>query len=115
MTLVADNANLMVTSKEPHDRCYRHRKIWQSLVGAKDKEVYIYPCLQEALYSIVCDQDPHFISQTSQAPFVEDSQAASNLENPVIVVLVTGSLHLVGGVLSHIDSSLTSFRKLPQK
>ncbi|XP_038230002.1 folylpolyglutamate synthase, mitochondrial isoform X1 [Dermochelys coriacea] len=70
----------------------------------------VFPCISHALQWITQGRDPHF-----QAPAIKGlhlhpvagSGAVLLKEAAAIHVLVTGSLHLVGGVLKLLDQSLS--------
>ncbi|XP_072840776.2 folylpolyglutamate synthase, mitochondrial isoform X2 [Pogona vitticeps] len=70
----------------------------------------VFPCISHALQWISQGRDPHFQPADSRGahPHPMASRGAVSLrEASTIRVLVTGSLHLVGGVLKLLDPSLS--------
>lgn len=66
----------------------------------------VFPCILSALQWITQDRDPVLTGPDKTVLPVQPSfvaKAASLCEAAEIHVLVTGSLHLVGGVLKHLD------------
>ncbi|XP_060107634.1 folylpolyglutamate synthase, mitochondrial isoform X1 [Heteronotia binoei] len=70
----------------------------------------VFPCISHALQWITQGRDPHFQAPASRGLHphpVASSGAVLLKEAATIRVLVTGSLHLVGGVLKLLDQSLS--------
>lgn len=70
----------------------------------------VFPCVSHALQWIAQGRDPHVQAQASRGlhPHPVASSGAVLLQEAVAIrVLVTGSLHLVGGVLKLLDQTLS--------
>ncbi|XP_067398219.1 folylpolyglutamate synthase, mitochondrial [Emydura macquarii macquarii] len=70
----------------------------------------VFPCISHALQWITQGRDPHFQAPATKGLHlhpVAGSGAVLLKEAAAIRVLVTGSLHLVGGVLKLLDQSLS--------
>lgn len=70
----------------------------------------VFPCLAQALRWVAQGRDPHLAAPTAMGahPHPAASSGAVLLrEAAAISVLVTGSLHLVGGVLRLLDPALS--------
>ncbi|XP_006119063.2 folylpolyglutamate synthase, mitochondrial isoform X2 [Pelodiscus sinensis] len=70
----------------------------------------VFPCISHALQWITQGRDPHFQAPATKGLHlhpVAGSGAVLLQEAAAIRVLVTGSLHLVGGVLKLLDQSLS--------
>ncbi|KAJ6654645.1 hypothetical protein lerEdw1_006799 [Lerista edwardsae] len=70
----------------------------------------VFPCISHALQWITQGRDLHFQAQAPRGlhPHPVASSGAVLLQEAVAIrVLVTGSLHLVGGVLKLLDQSLS--------
>ncbi|XP_046403266.1 folylpolyglutamate synthase, mitochondrial-like isoform X2 [Ischnura elegans] len=90
MDLTSDQTNMMVSQEAVSARCQEHRTIWQ--MYNKEAQVSLHACVANALGSI------------------KDLTMPSDLDGgkrKKIHVLVSGSLHLVGSVLSIIDPDLS--------
>lgn len=70
----------------------------------------VFPCISHALQWITQGRDPHIHASASRVahPHPAASSGAVLLKNAATIrVLVTGSLHLVGGVLKLLDQTLS--------
>lgn len=70
----------------------------------------VFPCISHALQWVTQGRDPHLPALAPQGlhPHPVASSGAVLLKEAVAIrVLVTGSLHLVGGVLKLLDPSLS--------
>ncbi|VDN27938.1 unnamed protein product [Gongylonema pulchrum] len=90
-----DQTNLMNDNKEQIAVVANHADHWRNLIGvtSSDSTVEEFDCIQKAIERI------------------EEFECLKHGEryNDEIVVLVTGSLHLVGGVLAFIDREIDTF------
>lgn len=87
---VSDTKNLLESSNQQINRCRKHESIWKNL---------------EKSYSIIKK------SEVVVFPTVKDAQKFL-VENSECDVLVTGSLHLVGAVLSLIDLEVKTYKNV---
>lgn len=71
---------------------------------ASDVPSIIFPCIQDALLWLSCGRDPSLTGELLSPPAFPPPQRLQEAAH--IQVLVTGSLHLVGGVLGVIDPEL---------
>ncbi|KAJ8388789.1 hypothetical protein AAFF_G00130220 [Aldrovandia affinis] len=124
----ADQHSSRVTAKNMLTRCLSNQKSWRRLSEQEEKhgdgpltggrlplvakertDTLVFPCMLSALLWITQGRDPVLASQVKRfLPMQPSVQArAAPLRGAAsIQVLVTGSLHLVGGVLKHLDPSL---------
>lgn len=106
-------------------RCLDNERSWRLHSDRKDQEVLplliedslpllterktdtlVFPCILSALQWITQGRDPVLTDPAQTALPVKPSisaRAAPLRDAAEIHVLVTGSLHLVGGVLKHLD------------
>lgn len=85
--LVSDTKNLMESSNQQISRCKKHESIWKNLeknCNVKKSKVVIFPTIKNA------------------QKFLAD--------NCTCDVLVTGSLHLVGAMLSLVDPEMQTYK-----
>ncbi|CAL8276324.1 unnamed protein product [Merluccius merluccius] len=78
------------------------------LVPGRQAEALVFPCILSALQWTTQGRDSVLLSQGKRVVPVKPSVTAKALllrDVTEIHVLVTGSLHLVGGVLKHLDPS----------
>lgn len=79
-----------------------------SLGPEKKADTLVFPCILSALQWTAQGRDPVLAGALETVPAVKASMAAraALLRSAAeIHVLVTGSLHLVGGVLKHFDQT----------
>lgn len=77
-----------------------------SLVPSKSSDTLVFPCILSALQWITQGRDSVLADSTKRVFAVKPSvtaKAAPLRDVAEIHVLVTGSLHLVGGALKHLD------------
>lgn len=69
----------------------------------------VFPCLAQALRWVAQGRDPHLAAPTATGAHHPAASSGAVLlqEAAAIRVLVTGSLHLVGGVLRLLDPALS--------
>lgn len=70
----------------------------------------VFPCILSALQWITQGRDPHFSDSTKHVMPVKASVDAKVIplkEAANLHVLITGSLHLVGGALKHLVPALS--------
>ncbi|KAK8380551.1 hypothetical protein O3P69_016861 [Scylla paramamosain] len=75
-----------------------------SSMPASDVPSIIFPCIQDALVWLSCGRDPNLTGELLTPPAFPPP--ARLQEATQVQILVTGSLHLVGGVLGVIDPEL---------
>ncbi|KAK1155656.1 hypothetical protein AOXY_G27031 [Acipenser oxyrinchus oxyrinchus] len=123
----ADQQNFNVTVENILTRCLDNQKSWWRLTeqGAgpgeelllpgglplveggmrrRGAEPLVFPCILSALQWITQGRDPQLPCDSKPRA---GSAARALREAGAVQVLVTGSLHLVGGVLKHLDPSLS--------
>ncbi|MGH0119043.1 UNVERIFIED_CONTAM: hypothetical protein FKN15_061712 [Acipenser sinensis] len=123
----ADQQNFNVTVENILTRCLDNQKSWWRLTeqgagpGAElllpgglplveggmrrqGAEPLVFPCILSALQWITQGRDPQLPCDSKPRA---GSAARALREAGAVQVLVTGSLHLVGGVLKHLDPSLS--------
>ena len=79
------------------------------LVPEKRTDTLVFPCILSALQWITQDRDSVLADQAKGVFAVKPSikaRAAPLCDAAEIHVLITGSLHLVGGALKHLDPAL---------
>ncbi|XP_048875519.1 folylpolyglutamate synthase, mitochondrial isoform X2 [Brienomyrus brachyistius] len=124
----ADQQNFNVTLEGILTRCLDNQRSWRSLirqdtrpgteflipgglplvVERKMASALVFPCILSALRWIAQGRDPVLVSSsqpTSMAPANAAEKAEPMREAAAVHVLITGSLHLVGGALKHLDPS----------
>ncbi|XP_040860455.1 folylpolyglutamate synthase, mitochondrial isoform X1 [Ochotona curzoniae] len=123
----ADQQNFMVTLDQVLHRCLEHQQHWShlndgvrsphspgqagSLLHPSSSTSLVFSCISHALQWISQGRDP--VSQSPSPPrgLLPFSLASGKTkvlrEATAVHVLVTGSLHLVGGVLKLLDPSLS--------
>ncbi|KAF7654674.1 hypothetical protein LDENG_00066700 [Lucifuga dentata] len=103
-------------------RCRQNQNSWQSftsastgnhhrhLVANSGNHTLVFPCILSALQWISQGKDPVLASagSRSSSPSPAQPEFKELREAGHTCVLVTGSLHLVGGVLKHLEPSLDS-------
>lgn len=91
----SDQANLNQDERAQLDKCEQNRKCWMQLQRTKSPPVVtdVLPCIEDAIASIE--------SRYERIEALKGAPATTNVH-----VLVTGSLHLVGGVIALIDPEL---------
>uniref|UniRef100_A0A1A8EZ40 Folylpolyglutamate synthase n=2 Tax=Nothobranchius korthausae TaxID=1143690 RepID=A0A1A8EZ40_9TELE len=125
----ADQQNFNVSVENMLTRCLDNERSWRlhnnrgeddatslfigdrlSLVPEKAADTLVFPCILSALQWITQGRDPVLTGPQNTVMPVKPSitaKAAPLCEAAEIHVLVTGSLHLVGGVLKHLDLEST--------
>ncbi|KAG9342197.1 hypothetical protein JZ751_016699 [Albula glossodonta] len=132
----ADQQNFNVTVENMLTRCLDNQRSWKTLSGQEGRlgaelevggellipgslplvadrrnDTLVFPCILSALQWISQGRDPVLAVPEKRVAPVQPSVAAKATplrEAAQIHVLVTGSLHLVGGVLKHLDPSSAS-------
>ncbi|KAM4528582.1 folylpolyglutamate synthase, mitochondrial [Odontesthes bonariensis] len=121
----ADQQNFNVSVENMLTRCLDNEKSWRLhhsrgdgreaelliddrllLVSEKKADTLVFPCILSALQWIAQGRDAVLVDSAESVLPVKPSvkaKAASLCQAAEIHVLVTGSLHLVGGVLKHLD------------
>ncbi|XP_030623075.1 folylpolyglutamate synthase, mitochondrial [Chanos chanos] len=128
-TCNADQQNFNVSVENMLTRCLDNQQSWRVLTGQKKpgaelligdslplvaerrSETLVFPCILSALQWITQGRDSVLADPTKPVIPVKSSvlaKAAPLREAAAIHVLITGSLHLVGGVLKHLDPALAS-------
>ncbi|XP_072310196.1 folylpolyglutamate synthase, mitochondrial [Eucyclogobius newberryi] len=126
----ADQQNFNVSVENMLTRCLDNQSSWrlhnsrsQDLVGPqmligdaicmvpeKKAETLVFPCILSSLQWIAQGKDSVLVdsgrTQLPVKPSVE-AKAALLCETTGIHVLITGSLHLVGGALKHLDAAMS--------
>nr|AAH58343.1 Folylpolyglutamate synthase [Danio rerio] len=126
----ADQQNFNVSVENMLTRCLDNQQSWRVLNGLEEKpeaelliggglplvaerhgDTLVFPCILSALQwisqgrdSVLADANKHTIPVKPSI----NAKAASLREAQNIHVLITGSLHLVGGALKHLDPALNS-------
>ncbi|KAI1900650.1 hypothetical protein AGOR_G00052100 [Albula goreensis] len=125
-----DQHSVSVMAKNVLTRCLSNQASWLSLSKQKKKQgaelltggrhplvaerrtaTLVFPCILSALCWITQGRDPILASQGKHFPPIRSSdtaKAASLRRATRIHILITGSLHLVGGALKHLDPSLAT-------
>ncbi|XP_071452246.1 folylpolyglutamate synthase, mitochondrial-like isoform X2 [Hetaerina americana] len=85
-----DQMKVSASSGHTRDRCQEHQEVW--LKHNHEAQVYLYSCVTDALASVKNLPSPC---------------TSGNTKKKMIHVLVSGSLHLVGSVLSIVDPDLS--------
>ncbi|XP_034048258.1 folylpolyglutamate synthase, mitochondrial [Thalassophryne amazonica] len=123
----ADQQNFNVSVEDMLTRCLDNERSWRlhsckkddvckqlliqgsvPLVAEKKADPLVFPCILSALQWITQGRDSMLAEAAKSVSPVKasiEAKAAPLREAAEIHVLVTGSLHLVGGVLKHIDPS----------
>uniref|UniRef100_A0A8C7TS25 Folylpolyglutamate synthase n=1 Tax=Oncorhynchus mykiss TaxID=8022 RepID=A0A8C7TS25_ONCMY len=128
----ADQQNFSVSVENMLTRCLDNQISWQSLSGTETKQgsesellikdrlpllaktrthTMVFPCILSALQWISQGRDA--VLATAGSPYLPAQPSVTAKAEPLreaaqVSVLVTGSLHLVGGVLKYLDPSLAS-------
>lgn len=108
----SDMASVMVSREQSLDRCLLNQKTWLKLAASGGAatidqangalpQCVVLPCISDAISLLSTQPD----SSSSSSAFQFWREASSD-ETFSIHVLVVGSLHLVGGVLSILDPEL---------
>lgn len=126
----ADQQNFNVSVENMLTRCLDNQQSWRVLNGQEEKpeaelliggglplvaerhgDTLVFPCILSALQwisqgrdSVLADANKHTIPVKPSI----NAKAAPLREAQNIQVLITGSLHLVGGALKHLDPALNS-------
>ncbi|KAJ8346424.1 hypothetical protein SKAU_G00278250 [Synaphobranchus kaupii] len=127
----ADQQNFNVTVENMLTRCLDNQSSWRTLSGheaqlgtellipgsfplvteRRGTDTLVFPCILSALQWISQGRDPVLLVTSKHMAPVQPSvstKAEPLREAAKIHVLVTGSLHLVGGVLKHLDPAYSS-------
>ncbi|XP_036444712.1 folylpolyglutamate synthase, mitochondrial isoform X2 [Colossoma macropomum] len=126
----ADQQNFNVSVENMLTRCLDNQQSWRILNGQEEKPeaefligdglplvaeqrsaTLVFPCILSALRWITQGKDPVLSDPSKHLIPVKASvnaKAAPLREASNIHVLITGSLHLVGGALKHLEPSLAS-------
>ncbi|XP_016325589.1 folylpolyglutamate synthase, mitochondrial-like [Sinocyclocheilus anshuiensis] len=129
-TCNADQQNFNVSVENMLTRCLDNQQSWRVLNGQEEKpeaelliggglplvaerhtDTLVFPCILSALQWISQGRDSALSDPNKCVIPVKPSikaKAAPLREAVSIHVLITGSLHLVGGALKHLDPSLNS-------
>uniref|UniRef100_A0A672KL57 Folylpolyglutamate synthase n=1 Tax=Sinocyclocheilus grahami TaxID=75366 RepID=A0A672KL57_SINGR len=129
-TCNADQQNFNVSVENMLSRCLDNQQSWRVLNGQEEKpeaellirgglplvaerhtDTLVFPCILSALQWISQGRDSVLSDPNKCVIPVKPSintKAAPLREAVSIHVLITGSLHLVGGALKHLDPSLNS-------
>ncbi|KAM8871525.1 folylpolyglutamate synthase, mitochondrial [Synchiropus picturatus] len=120
----ADQQNFNVSVENMLTRCLDNERSWRlqnkseenigallikdglSLIPEKKAETMVFPCILSALQWITQGRDSVLAGPAKKDLLVKPSiaaKAAALCQAAEIHILVTGSLHLVGGVLKHLD------------
>ncbi|XP_014016003.1 folylpolyglutamate synthase, mitochondrial isoform X1 [Salmo salar] len=128
----ADQQNFNVSVENMLTRCLDNQISWQSLSGTETKQgsesellikdrlpllaktrtnTLVFPCILSALQWISQGRDT--VLATAGSPYLPVQPSVMAKAEPLrkaaqVSVLVTGSLHLVGGALKYLDPSLAS-------
>uniref|UniRef100_A0AAZ3PI21 Folylpolyglutamate synthase n=1 Tax=Oncorhynchus tshawytscha TaxID=74940 RepID=A0AAZ3PI21_ONCTS len=128
----ADQQNFNVSVENMLTRCLDNQISWQSLSGTETKQgsesellikgrlpllaktrthTMVFPCILSALQWISQGRDA--VLAAAGSPYLPVQPSVTAKAEPLreaaqVSVLVTGSLHLVGGVLKYLDPSLAS-------
>uniref|UniRef100_A0A8C7KSC8 Folylpolyglutamate synthase n=1 Tax=Oncorhynchus kisutch TaxID=8019 RepID=A0A8C7KSC8_ONCKI len=128
----ADQQNFNVSVENMLTRCLDNQISWQSLSGTETKQgsesellikgrlpllaktrthTMVFPCILSALQWISQGRDA--VLAAAGSPYLPVQPSITAKAEPLreaaqVSVLVTGSLHLVGGVLKYLDPSLAS-------
>uniref|UniRef100_A0A4W5Q7E5 Folylpolyglutamate synthase n=1 Tax=Hucho hucho TaxID=62062 RepID=A0A4W5Q7E5_9TELE len=128
----ADQQNFNVSVENMLTRCLDNQISWQSLSGTETKQgsesellikdrlpllaktrthTLVFPCILSALQWITQGRDA--VLATAGSPYLPVQPSVTVKAEPLreaaqVSVLVTGSLHLVGGALKYLDPSLAS-------
>ena len=130
MLLLADQQNFNVSVENMLTRCLDNQQSWRILNGQEEKPeaeflisgglplvaeqrsmTLVFPCILSALRWITQGKDPVLSDPSKQLIPVKASvsaKAAPLRTAANIHVLITGSLHLVGGALKHLEPALAS-------
>lgn len=126
----ADQQNFNVSVENMLTRCLDNQQSWRVLNGQEEKPeaelliggglplvaeqrcaTLVFPCILSALRWITQGRDPVLCDPSKQLIPVKSSVSAKAVplrEVANIHVLITGSLHLVGGALKHLEPALAS-------
>ncbi|KAB7493815.1 Folylpolyglutamate synthase, mitochondrial [Armadillidium nasatum] len=100
MTASSDQTNFNVSDAKQISRCQSFRKYWLRLSQEDERkkcqQCLTFQCISDAFSWITCEKD-----STDQINVPLKLREAEHIQ-----VLVTGSLHLIGGVLSVLDPTL---------
>ncbi|XP_040013226.1 folylpolyglutamate synthase, mitochondrial isoform X2 [Xiphias gladius] len=121
----ADQQNFNVSVENMLTRCLDNERSWRlhhskgdnkdlqmfivdslPLVPEKKADTLVFPCIFSALQWITQDRDSVLADQAKRVVAVKSSimaKAAPLCDAAEIHILITGSLHLVGGALKHLD------------
>ncbi|XP_020495732.2 folylpolyglutamate synthase, mitochondrial [Labrus bergylta] len=123
----ADQQNFNVSVENMLTRCLDNERSWRlhkslgdprgaqlliedtlSLVPERKADTLVFPCILSALQWITQGRDSVLADPAKTVPPVKPSvktKAAPLCDAAEIHVLITGSLHLVGGALKHLDTA----------
>ena len=90
-----DQQNFTTTNTAQLERCHQHLEVWEAMEQSSLPPAICIPCINDALLWVAGGRDP-----TLNGTFFGPEMPKSLGEAELIQVLVTGSLHLVGGVLA---------------
>ncbi|XP_072518501.1 folylpolyglutamate synthase, mitochondrial [Salminus brasiliensis] len=129
-TCNADQQNFNVSVENMLTRCLDNQQSWRVLNGQEEKPdaelliggglplvaeqrcaTLVFPCILSALRWIAQGRDPVLCDPSKQLMPVKASVNAKAVplrEAANVHVLITGSLHLVGGALKHLEPALAS-------
>lgn len=125
---ISDQQNFNVSIENMLTRCLDNQQSWRVMNGQEEKpdaellirggmplveerhsDTLVFPCILSALQWISQGRDSVLSDPNKCVIPVKPSvnaKAAALREATNIHVLITGSLHLVGGALKHLDSAL---------
>ncbi|XP_076850512.1 folylpolyglutamate synthase, mitochondrial isoform X2 [Brachyhypopomus gauderio] len=129
-TCNADQQNFNVSVENMLTRCLDNQQSWRVLNGQEDKPgaelliggglplvaerrsaTLVFPCILSALQWVTQGRDPVLSDPSKRVAPVNasvDAKGAGLREAENVHVLITGSLHLVGGALKHLEPNLAS-------
>lgn len=127
--LFSDQQNFNVSVENMLTRCLDNKRSWRLLNGQEENkgtqllitdslprvpgkmgDTLVFPCILSALQWITQGKDSVLADPEKSVLPVKPSimaKAAPLCEAAEIHVLITGSLHLVGGVLKHLDQAFS--------
>lgn len=99
-----DQENFTTTSELQLRRCEQHLKVWHQIQEGRSRSVpaIAIPCINEALLWVSGGREPALLGYQEAYQGLQEAPQEMQ-EAPLVQVLVTGSLHLVGGVLALIQ------------
>ena len=90
-----DQQNFTTTNAAQLERCQQHLEAWKQMDQCSSVPALCIPCINDALLWVAAGRDSNLNGNFLGPDVPKDLQSAN-----LVQVLVTGSLHLVGGVLA---------------